>query len=538
MRSIAMALLVGLCGCNQILGVVDPPARCAGGCACTSDEECGLNQLCNNHDTSSTCDCAAGFQRTAAGCEWQGIVVDPGFAQASTWTVMNDAALDVSAATQGMRDVGVARLDAASCGAAFTQQVIMPRYSSKITPLVAEITYLMTGNVAPTFGIGTVWSTVPNADQPGWNTARICLGGGQYATGKSSGVGEKVTLAVGRTVDSSCLAGGPSVDIDHFEIVPAHLGECPVPGGVLNGLAETTGGWAFTPSTPSTTLSAGFVSGAGENGSRGVQLLALNSCGPAKAVAPLSPAVVDATGSPALSFYVSTMPVVSTGPTDFTGTLDRSQIPMPGGQQATTMRVCVPAPQRGSSNLLGVTMASSNCALNASATIDTVQLENDPLCGTDPAIADPSFESGYPLLDTSTPDTTTTIRSVVPADSLAHRGTHVLEMIAGSCIANASIRLHVLTPSLEGSKGPGLTFWHRSTNGENSTLRALSYEGMTLPVSKPEWKLASLCLDPKLAGRGQDVIVSLQPGSCANMLPAIVQIDDLAAITTADCPAK
>jgi hypothetical protein len=538
MRSIAMALLVGLCGCNQILEVGDPPARCAGGCACNSDEECGLNQLCNNHDTSSTCECAAGFQLTAAGCEWQGIVVDPGFAQASTWTVMNDAALDVSAATQGMRDVGVARLDAASCSAAFTQQVSMPRYSSKITPLVAEITYLMTGSVAPTFGIGTVWSTVPDADRPGWNTARVCLGSGQYADGKSSGVGEKVMLTIGRTVNSSCLAGGPSVDIDHFEIVPAHLGECPVPGEVLNGLAEATGGWVFTPSTPSATLSAGFVSGAGENGSRGVQVLAMNSCGPAKAVVPLSPAVSDATGSPALSLYVSTMPVVSTGPSDFTGSLDRSQIPMPGVQQASTMRVCVPAPQRGSSNLLGITMSSANCALNATATIDTVHLENDPLCGTDPALADPSFESGYPLLDTSTPEITTTIHSVVPADRLAHQGTRVLEMTAGSCTANASIRLHVLTPSLEASKGPGLTFWYRSTNGGNSPLTVASYETMTLPMSTPEWQPALLCLDSKLAGRGQDVIISLQPGSCANMLPAVAQIDDLAAITTAKCPAK
>lgn len=538
MREALAAVVVCLAACNQLFGIDDPPPGgdpCVGDCACRVDADCGAHEYCNDQIKTRTCDCVAGYARGGAACAWQGVIADPGFSNPAAWIAASMAAVDAAAAAPDQKDAGILRLARNSCAAAALQQIVMPRFE-RAEPLVAAMTYRIPdfggiGGSGPAFGIGRTWSEDPPTTYPTqWATERRCLGAGHYAPADSTGPGEEVPLYIGRLVASACRYD--TVELDRFDIVPANPGECPLPGQVVNGLADTDGGWTFTASSAG---SAGFAAGVGENGSRGARMSLPQRCSSASAVVPLSPDLPDTAGGPSLSYYVS-----STAQTSVYGYLGAQSLPVIPGNQPTIVRFCVPAHLRGAAQRLQVQSyytAGGVCtdAVNASAVLDTVKLESTPACGTDLFLADPGFESGY-LAETYMSGTGS-VRSI--EDAGTHGGTHMLELKMSSCASSAYAYVHAITPAPVGSAGPALAFWSRMTTGINAELQVYLSGGPSIAVPRDlQWRRGVMCLDPKLTGRHQQLFFYFSAPTCTGTFPAeSAFIDDLEVTVDPSCPA-
>jgi hypothetical protein len=545
MRGAQLAVLVGLAGCNQLLGIEDPPGddRCIGPCACRIDDDCGVHEYCNDQIKSRTCDCVAGYARGEASCTWEGAVLDPGFADVAAWLTVKTASVDGRLATPELKDPGVLRLPRGACGAAALQRVVMPRLA-RAEPLAAVMTYripdpVFLSGAGPAFGIGRIWSEGgPAATRPQWITERRCLGAGHYAAADSTGRGEEVQLSVGRTIDGACA--GESVEVDRFTIVRADPGECPPPGPVVNGLADEADGWMFTTAAGGL---GGFVAGVGENASRGAKLTLQQRCSVAAVDVPLAPPLADGTGGAMLSYYAAS----STASTSVRGSLGPRILPAIPALQPTIVRFCVPAYLRGGADRLRVApsydVPGGLCTdlIGASAVLDTVKLETALACGADPAIADPGFESGT-LAQTSATGTAS-VRSLESAAAV-HAGTHALELRLASCppatTTSAAASVHVVTPTPDSVGGPALSFWWQMDLAATATLQVVLNDatggGLPTLARTQEWRQGLLCLDPKLAGRRREVSFQLSATTCA--APQRALIDDLAAVTDPACPAQ
>jgi len=534
MRGCLLAALVALAGCNQLLGIDDPPGDlCVGPCACRVDDDCGTHEFCHDQIKSRTCDCVAGYARGPAdSCVWEGVVVDPGFTNAAAWTPTNQALVDDKVV--GSRDPGVVLLGTGACGAAASQLVMMPRLA-RAEPLVAVITYRVVdmkgAAYSPAFGIRRSWSEgVPAfASSVEWTTERRCLGAGHYADPDSTGFGQEVRISIGHSRHAAC--GTETVAIDRFQIAAANPGECPPFGQVVNGLANEATGWIFGMNGVG--ASAGFAPGIGEDGSPGARMALGQRCNAAWAEVPLSPGL----GSPMLSYYASSTPSTTVqAAVDLAALTDG----VPG--QTTRARFCVPAHLRGVAARLRVNPTYPTgiglCAdaVNAVAALDSVTLADNPACGTDPAIADPSFESG-----TLARQIAGAGARVLPTDQIADpiEGTRVLEMTASACPAAASAFVQVITPPpLDGAGGPAIAFWSRMTPGTNTSLQVRVDGGAGTPIPRDTvWHRNFVCLDPKLAGRAQEVRFDHATTLCpAGFSPETVYIDALEATHAPWCP--
>jgi len=536
MREALAAMLVCLAGCNQLLGVEDPPLggdACVGSCACRVDTDCGAHEYCNDQVSTRSCDCVAGYMPWGDRCAWQGVVHDPGFSDPTAWAPASLATLD--AAATGMKEPGVLKLPRDACAAAAAQMIEMPRFE-RAEPLVAVMTYRVVealGNAGPAFAIGQAWNeTVPPSTPIGtWITERRCLGAGSYAAAGSQGRGQSVPLTLGQITGGLCRYN--SLELDRFEIVPATPGECPLPGQVVNGLADDDGGWAFTTGSAGT---AAFVAGVGENRTRGARLGLPQCSSSALAEVPLSPDVADATGSPSLSYYVT-----STANTSIYSYLGARSLPAIPPNQPTIVRFCVPAHQRGVPQRLRVypSYVASPCTdpINASGVLDSVKLESVAACGTDPAIADPGFESG--TIGELYQSGTGTVRSI--EDPGSHAGTHMLELQMSSCPSYAYAYVHAITPPASAGGGPALAFWSRMTVGSNASMRVYATGLTNIAIPRDlQWRRGVICLDPKLAGRHQELFFYLAASSCTGTVTFPAEsafVDDLEVTTDPSCPA-
>jgi hypothetical protein len=544
MREGLLAILAGLAGCNQLLGIEDPPGDpCTGPCACRIDDDCGAHEYCNDQRKSRTCECVAGYARGETSCTWEGAVLDPGFADVAAWLTVKTASVDGTIATPDLKDPGVLRLPRGACGATALQRVVMPRLA-RAEPLAAVMTYRIPApasatGAGPAFGIGRIWSEGRPAPKAQWFTERRCLGAGHYAAADSTGRGEEVQLSVGRTIDTAC--DGEAIEIDRFTIVRADPGECPPPGPVVNGLAEEPDGWMFTTAAGGL---AGFVAGAGENASRGARLTLQQRCSTAAADVPLAPALADEAGGAMLSYYVS-----SIANTSIRGSLGPHTLPAIPALQPTIVRFCVPAHLRGGADRLRIApsydLTTPLCTdpVTASAVLDTVKLESAPACGADPAIADPGFESGTlaqtALSITGTP--TAPSARALANDAAARTGTHALELRLGACPQSAAASVHVVTPPADSRGGPALEFWWKTDMMTTAPLEVLLDDatrgGLPPLASTQQWRRGVLCLDPKLVGRRRQVSFKLSAtGACPGEQRAL--IDDLAATTDPACLAQ
>lgn len=528
--------------------------ECEGTCECVVDSDCdGAHMACNDQGASRTCECAAGYTASGGGCTWSGVVGDPEFQSPARWVLATGTTIDPDLNVSGMVEPGAARFtDAGLCNLGrITQAFEMPRYATA-EPLVAQITYRyvydFVGPVVPArpaFGLGDAWQDQVFGTGNPWSTARVCLGGAQYAKADSRGRGGIVELTIApNMVTADCSVDGSSLDVDHFEVVPANPGECPVPGEAANGDAEDTSGWTFSGGNfNGDPVSMMIEAGVGEAGTKGVRLFARNRCSTLNATTRISIPSADAMPSPALAVYTKVSSQLQNG---VFGRPRLAEIDLPALSAAGAemiQKVCVPAPLRGAvwdyvGTLDAQTLACSE-VVNASAIFDSVKLVNEPGCGTDPAIADPGFESGLALIGAEAQAGRSIVRTIEDP-GMVNSGTHALQLSVTQLCSQARWTTRVVVPASNASAGPALRFFYKATPADKYTFRVAAAVGADFtPVLDNQFHEGTICLDPKLSGRAQSVIFEMSRGSgtCATTHPAEGAIvDDLMVTLRPACP--
>jgi hypothetical protein len=505
---------------------------------CLFDEDCGDHEFCDAQSTPRMCECVAGYARGLSGCEWTGVVTDPGFTAPAAWDALSFAQIDGTTLEPEMIDRGFGRLPKTACAAELQQRIVMPRVS-RSEPLVASITYRVPDPVGamsvPEFGMGTAWSAFPSTPfvSQNWTTVRHCLGVGHYAAATSTGRGEEIVLRLGQ----GYLCDYESVDIDRIEIVPALAGECTVPGQIENGEADEDNGWRFMSADGG---SAGFVDGLGENGSRAGHLVVSQRCSHASAEIPVSPGTVEDIGSPWLTYYVSV-----SGAATVNIRFGGYYIGSLKANSPTRVGFCIPAPLRNVANNLSIDVRSAgysnggSCAdlFNGSVIFDSIRLEKSSECGVDSSIADPGFESGA-LFQVVTSGTSLA-QSVVSSE--AHSGRRMLNLSLSSCDSEMYVYIPVTVPQPKSGHGSALTFWSRmpeAAAGAKSTLNVVAESIAVFPIAyDTQWRQRKLCLSPKTANRNIRVYFLVR-ASCTGTFPVEnILIDDLAMTSDPACPA-
>ncbi|HEY5922314.1 MAG TPA: hypothetical protein VIV11_11615 [Kofleriaceae bacterium] len=547
------ATLALLAGCNTILGIREIPVDglgvdadpCVGTCECRDDADCpGAHRVCNDQVITRSCSCAAGYEPQSGVCTWSGVVGDPEIAQPGAWVTSGDASLVAAPLGLGMLDPGYALITrGTTCvpmAGAIAQNVTMPRLSVA-EPLVAEINLYAEGrngggnNDDTNIGVavGAVW-TSNVFDNSYWQTYRQCLGESQYAPESSKGRGVSIQIdGAADSVNSRCDA---AAYFDHILVVPANAGECPMPGAALNGDAEGTGGWYFPPALVSGG-SAAFEAGCGEQTSRCVKLTSRQRCDYVYADDLVSVPARTETGSPSLSIFHAR----NTTTSSFGVMIDTLPLDLSSSTQPTTERYCLPAYMAGGVYKLRAwlypgTAGVCTDAVNVTASVDAVRVQNDPACGTNEAIADPGFESSYSLLGAAATSGSTVATGL---DSVHGGGMgRVLLMTNGRTCEYGRYTAEVTTRTAPAGTGPALSFWYRLPGGTNSAFTVTSHKGTFTPT-RGGWAQGLVCLDPKVAvGRPQPVMFQLylSNATCGTAVSGeTLALDDLEATFAAAC---
>ena len=542
--------LMLLVACGQVVpGNPDAPIDadpCTGVCECRVDTDCtAAHTACDDQGASRTCACVAGYGKNAGGaCEWSGVIKDPGFASTTMWTIDGAATIDNSLNQAGMVDPGAARWapgDALCKLSRVTQRVTMPRLSHA-EPLVAQVSFQFSGRfdqLTPSIGVDTAFGEVQQTTGSPWRTARICLGGGQYAPESSTGVGAAITLTVmANRIGFEC-GSISNLSVDHLEVVPANPGECPAPGQAANGDAEGTGGWVFNLVGGSGLSTATFAAGAGEGGSKGARLFVAQRCDFPTVVDPISIPISGAVASPALSFYHRATNLSTTNVT-----LGGLSLPTLGGTGAgVTHRLCIPPFMRGAVVNLSasVNTGSGACTdpVNLETVFDSVKIVNDASCGTDATITDPGFESPLELVGaTSAPGKS--LARTLSDPTQAHGGNGVLQLSETSTCNDPTWSANIITPPASGAAGPALSFFYRAAPGILTRFSVSAFGPAFTPTQDSQWHQGLVCLNPALHGRNQSAFFSVrfQSGTCDQAMTAETAfVDDLTVTTDLSCPA-
>ncbi|HTR56022.1 MAG TPA: hypothetical protein VMJ10_35340 [Kofleriaceae bacterium] len=551
-RVLAALCTVLVASCSWIIGIHDLPADGSSGdagcasCACTTDSDCGAHMYCDIAPSSSACACVAGYALAGNACQWTGVIADPGFdLTPAGWTTGSATMIEPTfAVTQGMIDPGIAETEAMPCMglvAGVSQSIVMPRLS-RAEPLVAEVSYAGNGPLGfPTpvaIEIASLWyPTALSVFDASFQTTRVCLGEAQYAPESSSGSGATATTAM--LANCSSGLGNFDGEYDHYDIVLPNAGECPVPGTVTNGDAEGSDGWSFSTSYNNGSTdgtSAGYAAGVGDSGSRAVHLHLAERCDDADATVPMSVPLRDGTGSPSLSVWhqkptsagtlgisVGGLPLLLTAPAD---SIDH---------------YCLPTGLHGGVSSLQAAFytngTSCGSATTADAYVDSVTVANDPKCGSDPGIADPSFESGYSMIG-STSTTSDTV-AIVTGDGNAYEGSGYLRLsIDGNC-NYANYTTTAIVPASPPGTGPAVSFHYQFPAGgtANASITASSVKPLTLGRTST-WQPAIACLDPTApVGWPAQFYIELDTtaGTCTTGTTTIANIDALQVTTDPAC---
>lgn len=559
------ALLAALVSCNAILGIheVDIDAStdpCNTVCACHADSDCAdPHSACVDIVTARTCECSAGYATggsdgTTAGCGWVGVLADPGFSQGSSaWQLGSGVTID--AAGSGNLDPGYAVLvpapksfDPSACRGRgqLEQTVVMPRRSRSealvLSTTSGESDVHSEGELA--LGVGPIWSSVRPGEGFGggieWATTRSCLGVAQYAPEGSPGIGAPLTvLAIGSTNGFECGLGSqpqdPLLAIDRIEILPAMPGECPEPNTTTNGNAEGSDGWSFSESDQGSDGSfAGYGSGLGENGSRGIELVTKERCDFASATTTTS---VPLLASPALTVYRSS----STD--DFALVLESQYF---AGNGTGVQHFCLPPALAGGVYAieaeLNIDAGTGPCndPIEHELVVDDLAIADDAHCTAGAGIADPDFESGYPT-GGAVGESGGTAGSTL--DTNAHGGQRDMQLTTSTVCSLAFYQAIVAAPPSVLGAGPAVTFFYRAAAGTSLIVGGVSGGGTFSPAIRDgQWHQGTICLDPTVSSQPQRPYVQEQDsssGTCGSASPLqTVALDDFAVTTSAQCPAN
>lgn len=508
-------------------------------CECETAGDCGDHEFCDTSGPGRLCACVAGYERDGSdSCVWGVVPQDPSFEDATRWTERGGAG--VSPLSSGDIAPGEAFLNAEAVCAmgGVSQEVIMPDYDAA-EPLVAMLNYQSQGSGFPGEGVGVglglggTWKTFFEAQS--WRTERVCLGASSY--------GGPVTIEVSADREPfDCGGGGTAtLAIDHVQIVPADPDECPVLGTVRNADFEDMGGWeGYSTNNANATIAPG----AGDSGSNAYHLSTTRICNTASVTGKSSLPDQALVPSPAIEFWWS----ASNGKT-LNVSLDNDVIAqLTGtGPSPSTGRVCIPPNLQGSVASLQFALPYSygTCATLdvRDAFIDNITFVSDPVCGTDPYVIDGGFESGLsPAVESPWSFSFEAGRgtaALINNAGQAHSGNGALQLMNRQECSSASASGTVVVPPSDGANGPAFKFWYNAAPAPVTSFRTSPGNGDLEEAG--EWRQETVCLNPNLAGRPQQVTFyqTTNGGTCANTFPAeYAYVDDMEVTTDPGCPAQ
>jgi hypothetical protein len=417
----------------------------------------------------------------------------------------------------------------------------MPSYEVS-EPLVAQVTYRAQGLYGLALGFNRAWTTLEPSYDEDWQTERVCLGEAAYGGAVS------VQLAAPEEHPSCFADPQGDIEVDRLDIVLAELGECPEPGEVLNGSADDGGGgWQWETTG---TAVAGFVDGAGRQGTSGVRL-AREGSDRVVAWTKLSVPSTESLASPALRFWwrgtallpfkfqIGRYDQIGSG----TGALPIDD-PYGTGSDANYL-YCLPPWTHGNvvdlifRTLVDISMEASELV------IDDVEIVSDSRCGTSTDVLDPGFDAGPARIMGVTHFTPYSAASLRTEPSLSRTGNGgVLELSYSNEAAVMWFETWVLVPESSGNEGPAIFYWSnvpainekpfRSVLGRAAVAPEFLFAGGGWQESRP------ICLPPEWSGRWfrfQWRLGDIPPSGDAPVEPPIrIYIDDLRLATDATCP--
>jgi hypothetical protein len=476
-------------------------------------------------------------------CDWVGVVANPGFITNTLWTPYGPAVIDPTNA--GDLDPGVGEILDATCGnyGGFTQQVTMPRLSVS-EPLVAVTTFQVPNGEGEDFVTANAGTAIAGNYENGtpifgngvWTTERQCLGQAAYAPESTNSIG--VPLTLGTYINEGDCQASATVLIDHMDIEPAMPNECPTFGLVLDGDAEGSGGWTFSASAENGVADgtvAQITAGDGESGTHGVQLDSPEGCDFSSGTTTMS---VPIAASPTFSIWHTT------SSSSLAVEIDGLQLGLTGNG-GTTDTYCLPPYQVGGVyTVLAQNETDGTCGAKdgVNAVLDNLTVATDSACGSDPAIADPGFESGHSLFGASNSNSNGIVESI--QDTGAHGGARDLLFEVTTVCGGASWEAAEVTPAAQGSDGPGLSFWYKFPAGGTAELFATVYKGSFTAVRDGLWHQAVACIDPERVGQPAftdfELFDETDGVTCGTGVTQqeIAYLDDLAVVTDPSCPTQ
>jgi hypothetical protein len=495
--------------------------------------------------------CGSAPAATSAGVQADGgatcppaTLADPEFASPTSWTPARGAALAPGAVTFGAAGI---------CDLAGVTQALPAAPLACARPLVLSFDASLTDDDRVSFAVGI---------GGGWNlpvllvaaqTVKLCLGANVFGSAAP-------TLFLGPGTNPWVCPppdeGGPAIVLSRVSLGEDVQGTCPLSGIIPGG--------DFEAGAPGWTLTAGdavaeIAPGLGENGSAALHLAATHSCEApsARGVISLpSPALL---ASPALRVWskgspgaVASIRVGTLVPTYYTGATY-----LPGTDAAEALDVCLPRWAQGTVQPLQLAFVSTRFTEDCVAdeprdfVFDDLAFVSQPGCVDDAGLFDPGFEQALaapglaPVWALERYDDQPSSTVAIATDgSTAHTGRAGARFTESSPCPNASLSATVTMPASAGAAGPALHLWYETNTGTHTGLE-VSMNAFSAPVPLPPsatWTRATVCLDPRLAGRPEILRVTLTNVSgdsvCADQFPEeTVGLDDLDLGTDPTCPA-
>ncbi|MBX3231036.1 MAG: hypothetical protein KIT84_36865 [Labilithrix sp.] len=470
---------------------------------------CGPHETCDESSGAPVCSCATGYTRADEGapCAWTGGPRDPGFQNdpAGAWTTFDGATVDPSIA--GRVDPGILRFNQtllSSPQGGAEQSFAMPAYADAEPFALVVSPFCDSGCNFPliTVHLDGRRHSLGRITAP----SRTCLGDRGYG-----GV-----LRLRLSAGSVAFPSGAMMGLDNVAIEPAP--DCPLPGVVVNGDFESTGGWVASGEGAEVTLSGGT------GGGRAGRLRPAKACDAPTLAATLS--VPGASmANPALRFTLrgttGDRMAVEVGGTSIGAATGKNVF--------ETLNACLPEWSRGLTLPLRFSPIRANGAAcdapnDAEFLIDDVEVVSDPTCAD--LVDDGGFErtSSFSPWRTSFSGMGSFVRERSNPRSGAGYG-----VLQSDCSSASLTQMVTIPDPAPGMGGPQLRYWYKAFQSG-----PVKFSGPAEMAPASTWTLATACLDPKASDRPYSLSFSLLGDTgCTS---ASLHLDDVAIVHDRSCP--
>jgi len=513
--------------------------RCVAVSALSCPESCNAeaHQTCDTSLTIPACGCAPGYAGDP--CTWSGVLRDPGLEDATAWELTNGATIFPE--LEGRMGVASLAPDVVCSGGAIGQRVEMPPYDAA-EPLVAEVTYRARDVNGIAVGLGRAWKHLQSTDGDEWSTRRFCLGEAAYGASAAIQVAssEKTRFCNEPPVEVG------TIEVDRLTIELASPGECPLPGEVFNGDAESAAeGWSFSTTGGAT---AGFTVGGGRQGTDGVRLSSPETAldGRAAMTTKVSVPLPTPAASPSLRFWWNGTTdhffPVEVGTFFDLNSLDRALETLVGGGVEQEYAYCLPPWTHGT--VVDISFFLRAFSEQSEIIVDDVSVALDEACTNSTDIHDPGFESAERrrpgiILSGSLDQSFAVVRDSIRA----HSGEGFLEVEYSATGVSVILEVWVFVPAPDESGGPQVRFHSLVPADPELQVRWVlgrATEREADLLGGGGWLLNEACLPPKWANRWYRFQIWV--GSGVDDLPVdppkSVLLDNFALTTSPACPSQ